>query len=176
MKDRKIGRVCDNINPSWPSDIGGAAKLILADQILRSHGWSNINPSLHSDLVGAAAWLAHPHQWPPHLHQRQPVQGPLQGGRPLLPHRDPRFRPRGLPLPLGQRREIRFLLGSSRCRQEIIPTVPNNIECDSKHLWANHRRHIPLFLNFSFKESLLNEIQIRRKLLSLISLRGQHTF
>jgi hypothetical protein len=30
--------------------------------------------------VGAEAGLAHPDQRAPHLHQRQQVQGPLQGG------------------------------------------------------------------------------------------------
>ena len=66
----------------------------------------------------------------PHLQRKllESIQGAVQGGKPLLPHRDSRLGLGRIPIPLGKRRKVRLLARSPRGRTQIVPTIPHDLE------------------------------------------------
>lgn len=52
----------------------------------------------------------------------------------MLPHRDPRLSPRRFPIPVGERRKVRFLIGRARSRKKTVSIVQNDSTNHQEHL------------------------------------------
>lgn len=58
----------------------------------------------------------------------------------MLPHGNSRLGPRRIPLSVGKRWEVCFLLGGVGCRKKAILAVPHHLERDQEYLRTNHWR------------------------------------